>query len=141
MSVRAELKAQSIAALKARDKETRELLSGVLGKFLEAEKAAGFSGWTDAAERDLVSKHVKQLSATLDDLEGSPLAVKYQSEIDLLAPYLPQLLDEAATAALVAELAPQAKSLGQLMGLVMKDHKGKVDGGLVRRLAVEAGLK
>ncbi|MEE2828389.1 MAG: GatB/YqeY domain-containing protein [Myxococcota bacterium] len=139
--IREEIKAKSLAALKARDRETRELLSGVLGLFIEKEKTADFAGWTEASERGLVAKYVKSLKGSIEAMAGTELAAKYQSEVDLLEPYLPQVMDEAATRALVEGLVPECQGLGQLMGRVMKDHKGSVDGGLVRRIATELGLK
>ena len=138
--VRDELKAQSIAALKARDKETRALLSGVLARFTEVEKSGDFKGWTDANQRELVAKYVKQLSSSLKDLAGTDLGAKYQAEIDLLAPYLPQLLDEAATRAILEPLVGKVSGVGPVMGRVMGQYKGKVDPGLVRKLAGELGL-
>ena len=139
--IREEIKAKSIAALKARDKETRSLLSGILGRFSEEEKSSGFAGWSEDIERKLVASYVKSLRGSIDMMAGTDLAAAYQSEVDLLADYLPQVLDETATRALVEALVPECGGLGQLMGRVMKDHKGKVDGGLVRRIAMEAGLK
>lgn len=140
MSVREEIKARSITALKARDKETRLRLSGVLGRFTEVEKSGGFEGWTDERERTVVSAYVKSLKSALKDLAGSPLVDSYQAEIDLLAPYMPQLMGAEETRALVEPLVANCRSIGQLMGMVMKEHKGKVDAGLVRSIAVELGL-
>ena len=139
--IRDEIKAKSIAALKAGDKETRSLLSGVLGRFGEEEKSAGFGGWSEEGERQLVASYVKSLKGSIEAMKGSDLAAKYQAEIDLLADYLPQLLDETATRALVEPLIAECGAIGQLMGRVMKEHKGKVDPGLVRRIAAEGGLK
>jgi len=141
MSTRDQIKAQSITALKAGDKATRAALSGVLAVFLNEEKSGKFDGWTAALETKLVSVYVKQLKSALTEMRPGDLYDSYEFEIGLLQPYLPQVLDEAATRALVESLAPNAKGLGQLMGMVMKDHKGKVDGGLVRRIAMELGLK
>ena len=138
--VREELKAKSIAALKARDKETRARLSGVLAEFTATEKEAGFKGWTEEAERTLVAKYVKRLKSTLKELEGTDLGASYAAEVALLDPYLPQLLDEAATRALVEPLVGQVNGIGPLMGRIMKTHKGKVDPGLVRRIAGELGI-
>jgi uncharacterized protein YqeY len=139
--VRDELKRMSIDALKRKDMVTRTRLSGVLARFLEEEKSGNHAGWTDESERAVVSKYVKTLEASLGELGGTPLAQAYQAEIDLLRPFLPQVMDEAATRALVHSLAPNVKGLGQLMGLVMKEHKGKVDAGLVRTIGAELGLK
>jgi uncharacterized protein YqeY len=138
--VRDELKAMSIAALKARDKETRTLLSGMLAKFLEVEKSGKFEGWTEEAQRDLIARHLKQLIGSAKMLAGTELAAQYQKEIDLLAPFGPQLLDEAATRAILEPLVGKVSGVGPVMGRVMSQYKGKVDPGLVRRLAQEMGL-
>ena len=82
--IRDEIKAKSIAALKAGDKETRSLLSGVLGRFGEEEKSSGFGGWSEDAERKLVASYVKSLKSSMEAMKGSDLAAKYQAEIDLL---------------------------------------------------------
>ena len=139
--IRDDIKARSIAALKARDSETRSRLGGILARFLEVEKSAGFDGWTDAKQQEIVAKYVKQLTASLEAMKGSKVAEAYAGEIALLAPYLPTLLDEAATRELVAPLAEQARGLGQFMGMVMKSHKGKVDARIVRAIGQELGLK
>ena len=127
--------------LKARDSETRSRLGGILARFLEIEKSAGFDGWTEAKQQEVVAKYVKQLQASVEAMKGSAVAESYAAEIALLEPYLPKLLDEAATRELVAPLAEQARGLGQFMGLVMKSHKGKVDPRIVRAVGQELGLK
>jgi len=138
--VREELKAKSIAALKARDKETRARLSGVLAEFTAAEKEPGFGGWTEDAERTLVGKYVKRLKGSLKDLAGTDLGASYAAEVALLEPYGPQLLDEAATRALVEPLVGQVKGIGPLMGRIMKTHRGKVDPALVKKIATDLGV-
>jgi hypothetical protein len=138
--IREQLKAKSIAALKAGDKETRALLTGVLARFLEEEKGSKFNGFTEESERSLVSAYVKMLKSALDQLAGSDLEVSYRAEIALLEPYMPQLLDEAATRELVTPLVEGARNLGMFIGSVMKTHKGKVDPALVRRIGQELGL-
>lgn len=139
--VREALKQMSIDALKRRDSDTRARLSGVLAKFLEEEKSGNHRGWTEESERAVISKYVKTLEASLDELGASPVAAGYRAEIELLRPFMPQVMDEAATRTLVETLLPQVKGMGQLMGLVMKDHKGKVDAAVVKKVATEMGLK
>jgi uncharacterized protein YqeY len=141
MSIKDEIKARSITALKARDKATRTALSGILAMFLEAEKSGRFEGWTDAAQQAIVASYVKKLKAALTELRPGDVYDSYVFEIGLLDEYLPKLLSREETLAIVEPLAGVAKSLGQLMGMVMKDHKGKVDGKLVRELALGLGLK
>ena len=138
--VRDQLKTMSTDALRARDKETRSYLSGVLAKFIEAEKEAGFSGWTEASEREIVAKYVKVLSSSLAELAGTPLAAAYAAELALLEPFLPRLLDAAATRALLEPLVGKVSGIGPVMGQIMKTHKGLVDPALVRQIAQEMGL-
>jgi uncharacterized protein YqeY len=139
--IREDIKRRSIAALKARDSETRSRLGGVLARFLEMEKEQGFDGWTEDKERAVVAKYCKQLRAAMEAMKGSAIAEAYAAEIALFESYLPRVLDEAATRELVAPIAEQARGLGQFMGLVMKSHKGRVDARLVRAIGQELGLK
>ena len=138
--IKEQLKALSIKALKEGDKGTRAWLGGILSEFLSEEKSKGFSGFTEESERKLVARYVKQLEGALEQMGDRPIAADYRAEIELLRPFLPQLLDEATTRELVAPLAEQAGSLGQFMGLVMKEHKGKVDPKIVRAVGQELGL-
>jgi uncharacterized protein len=139
--IRDDLKQKSITALKARDKQTRAMLGGILAKFLEIEKSGSFTEWTEQAQQDVVSKYVKSLKGSMESLPPGELADKYAVELALLEPYLPQLLDEAATRALIEPLAARANGrLGPFMGMVMKAHKGQVDPGTVRRIGQELGL-
>jgi len=139
--IRDELKQRSKEALRAGDKETRLALSSVLGKFGEEEKSARFGGWTEALEQEVVARHVKGLRQGIEQMKTGPIVEGYRREIALLEPYLPQLLDEQATRALVEPIAAQARALGQFMGMVMKEHKGKVDPVLVRKIGGALGLK
>lgn len=141
MSIKDEIKARSITALKARDKETRAALSGVLAVFLETEKSGKFEAWTDAAQQAIVASYVKKLKAALTELRPGDVYDSYVFEIGLLDEYLPTMLSRGETLAIVEPLATNAKSLGHLMGMVMKDYKGKVDGKLVREIAQGLGLK
>jgi uncharacterized protein YqeY len=138
--IREQLKEKSIAALRSGDKQTRSQLIGILARFLDEEKSANFKGFTEQSERALVSSYVKMLKGGLEQLSEGELADSYRVEISLLEPYLPQLLDEAATRELVTPLAEAAHNLGMFMGSVMKTHKGKVDPALVRRIGGELGL-
>ena len=82
-------------------------------------------------------------SAQQYDAAGRPeLADKERSEIEIIQAYLPRQLDEdevrAIVEAKIAELGVSSKKdMGQLMKAVMADHKGKLDGKLVQRLAGE----
>ena len=138
--IRENLKRRSREALKAGDRETRTLLSSILGKFTETEKGARFGGWTEALEQEVVARHVKGLRQGIEQMREGAVVDGYRKEVSLLEPYLPRLLDEAATRELVAPIAENARNIGQFMGMVMKQHRGQVDPQLVRRIGEELGL-
>jgi uncharacterized protein YqeY len=72
--------------------------------------------------------------------ERLDLAEKEEAEIAVLEGYLPQMLDEAATAAIVEQAiadtgATEKCDIGKVMKAVMASHRDVIDGKLVNRLA------
>lgn len=87
-------------------------------------------------------KSRKDSASQYRDADRPELAEKEEAEIGVLEGYLPQQMDEAATAAAVdaaiAETGAAEKcDIGKVMKAVMAKHKGLVDGKLVNRLASE----
>jgi uncharacterized protein len=71
------------------------------------------------------------------------LAAKEQSEIDILAEYLPQALTEAEIAALIDEAitatgAASARDLGKVMGWLSPRTRGRADGKMVSGMVASA---
>ncbi len=71
------------------------------------------------------------------------LAAKEQSEIDILAEYLPQALTEIEIAALIDEAiaatgAASARDLGKVMGWLSPRTRGRADGKVVSGLVASA---
>ena len=69
------------------------------------------------------------------------LAETEAAELVVLEGFLPRLLGEDETSAIVAAAievagATSAADVGKVMGAVMKQHKGKVDGKLARAIAM-----
>lgn len=128
-------------ALKNKDADTRRIMNSIMAKFLEVEKSGTFTGWTESLEQDTIRSYIKSLQKAIEQLGDSPVAQAYQREIAVLSGFMPKLMDEAETRALIEPLVPQCKNMGQLMGMVMKTHKDKIDPALVRKVAMELGLK
>ncbi len=87
----------------------------------------------------------RQLKQRQDSVEqyrkGSreDLASKEEAEIAILQDYLPQLLSEAETEAVVDETiartgAASKKDMGKVMKDIMAAHKGRVDGRIVQAI-------
>ena len=99
----------------------------------------------EAEELVVLTKEVKkrQDAAELYDQAGrEDLASKERAEIEVVQRYLPHMFSEEKTRELVqgaidALGVSSRKDLGQVMKAIMAEHRGKVDGKLVQRLAGE----
>ena len=111
-----------VAAITNREKELRRELS-------------------DDEVRDVASKEVKKRLESIEAFESAgrlELAEKERAEREVLEPYAPEQLDEAAVDALIDEAlaatgATSVKEMGKVMGAVMGRAKGAVDGTVVQR--------
>ena len=149
MTIKEQLAAEQKAAMKSGDRATLNVIRQIQSEVSVAKAAPGFDGEVDD---DLylatIATYVKRMSKARSEYEalgerGREQADKLTFEIDYLAGYLPQKLDESATRALVdqtiADLgATEPKMTGQVIGAVMKSGE-EVDGALVARL-VKAAL-
>lgn len=137
-----EFQAKTREALKARDAETRKIMGNILAKLLEVEKSEGFKGWTPELEADTVRSYIKSLQKSIEAMPGSPMAQAYEAEIAVLQAYLPQMMSLEETLAIAGPYAEKANGkLGPFMGQLLKDHKGKVDAALARKVGESLGLK
>lgn len=148
MTIQEQLAAEQKAAMKSGDRSTLNVIRQIQSEVSVAKAAPGFDGEVDD---DLylatIATYVKRMSKARSEYEalgerGREQAEKLAFEIDYLAAYLPQKLDEAATSDLVdqtiADLgATDPKMTGQVIGAVMKSGQD-VDGTLVARLVNEA---
>lgn len=107
---------------------------------------------TDDEVRDVAAKEVKKRTESIEAFEGAgrqELADRERTEREVIAPYAPEQLDDAAVDALIDEAfaetgATSEKELGRVMGFVMSKAEGRVDGTLVQarvraRLSGEVG--
>ena len=149
MTIKEQLAAEQKAAMKSGDRATLNVIRQIQSEVSVAKAAPGFDGEVDD---DLylatIATYVKRMSKARSEYEalgerGREQADKLTFEIDYLAAYLPQKLDESATSALVGQTiadlgATDPKMTGQVIGAVMKSGED-VDGALVARL-VKAAL-
>ena len=148
MTIQEQLAAEQKAAMKSGDRATLNVIRQIQSEVSVAKAAPGFDREVDD---DLylatIATYVKRMSKARSEYEalgerGREQAEKLAFEIDYLAAYLPQKLDEAATSDLVdqtiADLgATDPKMTGQVIGAVMKSGQD-VDGTLVARLVNDA---
>ena len=147
MTIEEQLRADQKTAMRAQDKATLNAIRSVQSEVAAAKSAPGFGGEVDdELYRATIATYVKRIRKSHDEYaamgeSGADQAAKLAFEIDYLERYLPQTLDEQATAALVdetiAELDADASTPpGKVIGAVMKSGE-ELDGALVNRLVRE----
>jgi len=129
--------------MKSGKKEDLSTLRMVISaiKNLEIEKRRELS---DEDVQNVIITQVKQLRDSLSDFERGgrdDLVKRAQAELTLLSAYLPAQLGEGDLISRVKELLnslgnKEKINMGQAMGAVMKELKGKADGKRIKE-AVE----
>ena len=97
---------------------------------------------SDEEVQVVIGRQVKQLSDALNDFIAGgrqDLITDTKAEIEIMSAYLPkQMSDEELTAVIEKAIetlgAKSAGDIGKVMGLVVKQTKGKADGAKVRKM-------
>ena len=142
MSKIEEVRSAMIAAMKAKDKDTKETLSALLAAL--KNKAIDKRGdLTEEEEIQVIMKEIKQTKETLEmtPADRTDIIEECQKRLAVLEQYAPKLMDEAeikavieATLAEVGIEAPTGKDKGKIMKVLMPKVKGKADGKLVNQI-------
>ncbi len=134
------LRAEQIAARKAGDKD-RTLLLGTVLAALKNRELDSPRPLSDSDVIDVLRKQVKQREDSVAQYTSagrSDLAGREQAEIDTLRNWLPPELDpEVIRSAARAAVDGGATDLGQLMGKLMSEFRGRADGKVINRIARE----
>ena len=139
MSKIEEVRAAMVAAMKAKDKDTKESLSVLLGalKNKAIDKRADL---TEEEEIQVVLKEIKQTKETLEmtPADRTDIIEECKKRIAVLEQYAPKMMGEDEIKAIIVETlaevgieAPTAKDKGKIMKVLMPKVKGKADGKLV----------
>ncbi len=145
MAIFDDISAQLKDAMRARDKTRLTALRSIRAAFLSATKEDGSTTLADEACLPLLRKLAKQRQESItafSDAGRSERAEDERAELSVIEEFLPSLADEATTRrwleeAIASTGASSAKDVGRLMGALMKDHKGELDGRLANRIARE----
>jgi uncharacterized protein YqeY len=134
------LRKDMVAAMKAKDKTTKEAVSSLIAA---AKKAAIDEGCRDDIPETLVDRVIlKELKTVKEQLDTCPenredLRAEYQARYDVIAKYAPQQMSEEEIRAYLEEKFAEVlatKNKGQIMKAVMGDLKGKADGKLINKV-------
>lgn len=134
-----EVRSAMMAAMKAKDKDTKESLSMLLG----ALKNKAIDKRADLTEEEEIQVILKEIKQTKETLEMTPadrtdIIEECKKRIAVLEQYAPKMMDAEEIKAIIKETlaevgidAPTGKDKGKIMKVLMPKVKGKADGKLV----------
>ena len=143
-SLRDQVREQTTTALKAGDSVRVGTLRLLTAAITNREKEVGRE-LDDDEVREVAAKEVKKRTEAIEAFAGAgrdELVEKESAEREILRPYAPAQLDDAAVAAIVDEViaatgATGPGDLGKVMGQAMGRLKGQADGTAVQALVRE----
>ena len=132
------------AAMKAKDKATLTGLRNIIGK-LKAQRIDKGENLTDQECIQILQSSVKQLKDSIEQYEKGgrdDLAKVEAFELKLIEKYLPKQLSEEEIRISVQKTikstgAKSMQDMGRVMGSVMKNLAGAVDGKVVQKIVQE----
>lgn len=136
------VRSEMMAAMKAKDKERKNVLSGLLTelKNFQINKMAEL---TEEDENHVVLKLIKQSKETLEmtPADRQDIIDECNYTIKVLEEYAPKMMDEEEIKetinSVLGELSietPAASDKGKIMKVLMPRVKGKADGSLVNQV-------
>jgi len=137
-----EVRSAMMAAMKAKDKDTKETLSMLLG----ALKNKAIDKRADLTEEEEIQVILKEIKQTKETLEMTPadrtdIIEECQKRIAVLEQYAPKMMGVEEIKAIIVETlaevgieAPTGKDKGKIMKVLMPKVKGKADGKLVNEI-------
>ena len=137
------LRKDMVAAMKAKDKTTKDAVSALISA---VKKAAIDEGCREDIPEALVDRVIlKELKTVKEQLETCPegrddLRAEYQARYEVIEKYAPQQMSaEEIRSYLEGKFAEvlATKNKGQIMKAVMGDLKGKADGKLINQVVAE----
>ncbi|WP_102411156.1 GatB/YqeY domain-containing protein [Beduinella massiliensis] len=145
MSKMDQVRAEMMAALKAKDKPRKEalslLLSALKAKFIDKR-----ADLTEEEENAVILREIKQAQETLDSAPADRTDIIDESRlrIAVYSEFAPRQMGEDEIREVIRQVLaemnvekPTAKEKGAIMKNLMPRVKGKADGGLVNRLVGE----
>lgn len=145
MTLASRLQQDLTDAIRARDELRRDTLRMAIAAAYNAQKAAGRE-LTDDEVLKVLAREVKTRRESVEAFRAGgreDLAAKEESEIAILADFLPEQLSEAEIAALISEAiaatgAAGPRDMGKVMGWLAPRTKGRADGRLVSQAVTGA---
>lgn len=145
MSLKDQVSEEIKTAMKAKDKVRLETVRSIKKVILEREttvRAQGQEGLTEEQELEVLVQQAKQRRDSIEQYRKAgrdDLAEQEAQELAIIESFLPQQLSDDELSEALDEVIRQTgasspKDMGKVMGVAMKDLKGKADGKKVQEL-------
>jgi len=129
-------------AMKQRDKTTLETLRSLRAAILEFEKKKIGSTPTDEDDLAILTSAAKKRREAIEQYSiagREDLRAQEQRELDVIMRYMPEQIDDDELKSIVHKAiqdsgAVDMKDIGRVMGPLMQQLKGRVDGNRVQAL-------
>jgi uncharacterized protein YqeY len=140
MALTDDINEQIKTAMKAGDKVRLETLRSIRAGILEFEKSGAGRDMTDDDAFKIINSAAKKRKDAIEQFDAAgrtEAAEKERLELAIIMEFLPAQMTEdevrSAVSSIVAELgASQPSDFGKVMGMAVKQMKGKADGGLIQ---------
>ena len=137
------LRKDMVAAMKAKDKTTKDAVSSLVSA---VKKAAIDEGCREDVPEALVDRVIlKEMKTVKEQIDSCPaertdLLAEYQQRYDIMSEYAPAMLSEEEVRKILTEKFADViatKNKGQIMKTVMPELKGKADGKFIGQVVAE----
>ena len=144
MTLQNRLQQDMQAAIRERDELRRDTLRMVVSAAYNASKQAG----RDLTDDEVVTVLSREVKTRRESVEAftvggrADAAAKEQAEIEIISAYLPEQIDPAELAQIVAAAveesgATSVKDMGKVMAVLMPKVKGRAEGKVVSSLVTQ----
>lgn len=141
MELKAQLNDDLREAMRSRDEIRKGTIRMALSSIRYAEIASG-EPLDDSGVQQVLAKEVKQRRESIEEFKKGgrkDLVDKEQAEIEVLAAYLPEQLDEGSLMEIAERIisetgAASPSDKGRVMPLLMKEISGRADGRMANEI-------
>ncbi|MFZ1323492.1 MAG: GatB/YqeY domain-containing protein [Ignavibacteria bacterium] len=142
MSLKNKINEDLNTALKAKESVRTETLRSIRAEILKMDKSGMNREMNEDEEIQLLSKQAKMRKESIDlfrEANRIDLVDKEQAQLDIINQYLPKQMSANEAGVIVDTILKESgiteqKDFGKLMGEVMKQLKGKIDGKIIQDL-------
>lgn len=140
MNLEEKINEQMKQAMKSGDKLRLQTLRSIRSAIIEFNKSGSDKPMNSELETELLTKQAKRRKESIEMFKQGnrqDLVDKETAELEVINEFLPEQMSEDKIAVVVRKIiadtgATSMKDMGKVMGMAMKELKGKADGNQVK---------